>query len=213
MRLPLLLCFLSTFAWAQDSSELNIETELDSISNATEANAFLKKNSKLKGKIVVYNAEKHKTKLADELFELGTGGKKTYKNEFETTHYKVIKRDMVPHYRASIIMFDSKIQPMSEINSLRSFILKGMREGGHDFSGLAKVYSKDRSAKTGGDLGWLKKGSMSKRFEKILADHKVGQVFSFDEPREKRHYVMLKSEADKPIEEITVLKITEKTSR
>jgi len=48
---------------------------------------------------------------------------------------------------------------------------------GKDFASIAEDYSEDRiSAKKGGDLGWLKEGSIDARFSKTLFALKPGEV-------------------------------------
>jgi len=48
---------------------------------------------------------------------------------------------------------------------------------GKDFGEVAKKYSEDKiSAKKGGDLGWLKQGSIDPRFSKTLFELKPGEV-------------------------------------
>ena len=191
-------------------SQTKLEASIDSISTKEEAKTFLKSHkNETKGKLITFNKEKHKTKLATELFELSKGGKKVIKSENGKTIYKLIDKKNASHYKASIMLFDSKKTTIAEINSLRSFILKGIQNKEHKFENLARVYSAHPTAKTGGDLGWIKKGTFSKRFEKAIADKRVGQVFSFDEHREKKHYVIMKTQENQDIEEIIVLKITE----
>lgn len=53
---------------------------------------------------------------------------------------------------------------------------------GADFAKIAKQYSEDQiSAGKGGDLGWLKKGSISPRFSEVIFSTKAGE---FSEPFE-----------------------------
>jgi len=203
--------YLFLFVPLLSISQNELDTSLDSITNKREAKIFLKSNKdKIKGKIVTFNKLKHKTKLANELFETSVGSKKVVNSEKGKTTYKILEKKEVQHYRASIILFDSNKTTIAEINSLRMFILKGIRSGEHKFENLDRVYSSHPTAKTGGDLGWIKKGTFSKRFEKIITDKRVGQVFSFDEHRLKKHYVIKKTQNNEPIEEITVLKIESK---
>ena len=62
----LLLCF-PFLSFSQDA----LETELDSISSIEEAKTFAKTHKKTnKSKVFTFNKEKHKTRLADELFKL-----------------------------------------------------------------------------------------------------------------------------------------------
>ncbi len=48
---------------------------------------------------------------------------------------------------------------------------------GDDFKDIAEAYSEDRiSGKKGGDLGWMKKGSINKQFSDVLFSLKPGEV-------------------------------------
>ena len=48
---------------------------------------------------------------------------------------------------------------------------------GEDFAELAKAYSEDKvSAKKGGDLGWIKEGSIDKRLSKIAFESKINEI-------------------------------------
>lgn len=202
---------LALFVSLLSFSQKDLEKSIDSIITQEDAKAYLKSNkTEVKGKLVTFNKEKHKTKLASELFEKSVGGKKVLKTEKGNIIYKVIEKKQTQHYRASIILFKSDEKPISEINSLRSLVIKGVKSGERKFENLARVYSAHPTGKRGGDLGWIKKGTFSKRFEKAIADKKENQVFSFDEHPEKKHYVILKTSANTPIEEITVLKIEDK---
>jgi parvulin-like peptidyl-prolyl isomerase len=187
-------------------SQNSIEQKLDSISDYNEAKTFIKANKTIKGKLVTFNKEKHKTKLADELFGLPIGGKKVYKTERVKTHYKVLSKNQVPHYRVSIIRFDNKID-VAEINAQRNHILKAYKSKEHKFEDLAKVYSIDRSGKTGGDLGWIEKGKRSEGFEKMIEHHNLGDIFIVDD--KNKSYIVLKTKVDQLIDEITLLKVTE----
>ncbi|MCC1484192.1 peptidyl-prolyl cis-trans isomerase [Winogradskyella immobilis] len=201
----LLFLFLIAFPTLL-SAQMSIEQELDSISDYNDAKAFIKVNKSVKGKLVTFNKEKHKTKLANELFGLAIGGKKTYKTERNKTHYKVLDKSQSPHYRVSIIRFDSK-KELSQINAQRNLIIKAYKTGEHQFETLAKTYSIDRSGKTGGDLGWIKKGERSDNFETVIDRHNVGDIFILDD--KNIHYVVLKTKAELLIDEITLLKVTE----
>lgn len=203
----LLFLFIPFLSFSQN----NMEIYVDNITTIDEAKAFIKTHkTNFKGKIITFNKEKHKTRLASELFEKAKGGKKVIKTEKGKTIYKIIDKKQIIHYKVSIILFDNEKTSISEINSLRSFILKGIKNKEHKFENLARVYSAHPTAKTGGDLGWLKKGTFSNRFEKVVLDKHVGQVFSFDEHRQKKYYIIMKTQDSKQIEEITILKIEQK---
>lgn len=204
-RYTLLFVLISTVCFSQKKSEFT----LDSILTKEDAKSYLKNNKTAKGKVVSFNTLKHKTKLASELFNLSVGSQKSYKSENGKTVYKVLEKSEVPHYKASIIEFDINETPLSEINSLRAFILKGINSGQHKFENLARVYSKHPSGRTGGDLGWVKEGTFPPKFEKAINSGKIGKPFIYDEYRKRKHYILLKTEPKTTIEEITVLKITQ----
>lgn len=49
-------------------------------------------------------------------------------------------------------------------------------KAGEDFASLARKYSEDPSGKTGGDLGFIKKGQMAKEFTDVLSQMKAGDI-------------------------------------
>lgn len=60
----------------------------------------------------------------------------------------------------------------SRLLEIRDLALKG-----EDFAGLAKEYSEDpASKKNGGDLGWLKKGSIKQPFDEVIFNLKPGEL-------------------------------------
>ncbi|MBT8245236.1 MAG: hypothetical protein HKP48_08900 [Winogradskyella sp.] len=182
---------------------------LDRIKSKTQAELFLKRyKSELKGEIININSE-DRLYTALNLSEAKQGDKKTEDSASGKITFKVLGKlkEKSTSYKVSIMEFDSKKMSISEINSLRSFILKGIKNGEHKFENLARVYSSHPTAKTGGGLGWTNEGTFSKRFEKAIADKRVGQVFSFDEHRENKHYVIVKTEDNKALESVNVLKI------
>lgn len=189
-------------------SQASYEKMLDRVSTKTQAEVFLKRyKSDLKGEII--NIEPTNTEYATlNLSELSKGDKKEVDTPTGKVIYKVLGQGKTSSYRISIMEFDSNDMPISEINSLRSFILKGLKNKEHKFENLARVYSSHKTAKTGGDLGWVMHGTFSKRFEKAVADKRIGQVFSFDEHRQNKHYVILRTEENKDVETLTLLKIT-----
>lgn len=199
-----LLLFIPIFSFAQDS----LEKELDSIASTEAAETFIKTHKSSKGKLFTFNKEKHKTRLADDLFKLSNGGKQVIKTDFKKTFYKVIEKKEVLHHRVSFIFLNGNEMDLDEINRLRTKIISQYKDG-YKFESLAKIHSMDLSANQGGDLGWFAEGVMHPEFEAAIKTHKMNDVFTLDIEDKKWHYVVLKTYEPKLIEEITVLKFTE----
>lgn len=191
-----------------------IENELDSVKTESEATNFIEHHKSVNGKLITFNREKHHSKLADDLFELGNGGKKTYDSEREKTIYKLIDRKGVLHHRISYILLDGNKKSMQEISSLQNTIISKYNEGA-SFEELAKRFSMDINGKRGGDSGWFAQGEMLSEFEEkvISGNHATGSIFKIDIPSKKRYYVVLKTYDKMMIDEIKVLKIVEPITR
>ncbi|WP_111682793.1 peptidylprolyl isomerase [Winogradskyella tangerina] len=206
-HLFVLLLFCPLFALSQES----LEQELDSIKTTEDAKIFAKTYKKVhKSKVLTFNKEKHKTKLADELFKLSKGGKKVVKKDDKKTYYKVIDKDKTLHHRVSYIYFDGRKMTMADINAKRSKIINQFKQG-YKFEALAEIHSMDLNAKRGGDLGWFPEGQMHPDFENAVKSHSKDDIFTLDIPDRQWYYIVLKTYEAKDIEEITVLKYTEVT--
>ncbi|WP_299113431.1 peptidylprolyl isomerase [uncultured Winogradskyella sp.] len=204
-RLLILLLFFPIISLSQES----LEQELDSITTTEEAKTFAKTHKKVnKSKLFTFNKEKHKTRLADDLFRLSKGGKQIVKTDYKKTYYKIIDKNKVLHYRVSYIYFDGNKMTLNEINDKRNKILNQYNEG-YKFDALAKLHSMDLNAKRGGDLGWFPEGQMHPQFEDAVKHHKTNDIFTLDIADKNWYYIVLKTFDPKPIEEITVLKYTE----
>jgi len=198
-----LLLFLPLFGFSQ----MALEQQLDSISTPDEATLFLKANKPKQGKLFTFNREKHKTRLANDLFNMSKGGKKVVRTDFKKTFYKVIEKAQVDYIKFSIIVFDaSDEQALSKREKVLSLYNQGYR-----FKDLAKHNSIDRTAKKGGDTGWIKAGDMSKAFDDIAfaENHDIDAIFPIDDLENQKYYLVIKTEDRTPIEEITVLKFSE----
>jgi len=206
-QLLIILLFCPLLCFSQKA----LEKELDSVSTKKEAKTFAKTHKKTnKGKLVTFNREKHRTRLADELFKLSKGGKKVVKSEDKKTYCKVIDKENVVHQRVSYIFFDGRKMSESEINAKRTKIVSQFKQG-YTFEALAKLHSMNSGAKRGGDLGWFPEGKMHLDFEEAIKSHDTNDIFTLDITDQKWHYVVLKTHDAKPIKEITVLKYTEVT--
>ena len=205
--LYLTICLLSVSTFAQRA----LKKELDTITTVAQAEKFLETKKSRKNKILIFNEEKHKTKLATKLLSTSVGSTEVVKTEFNVTHYKVVDRTDDRHYRISYIYFEGNKIEASKIVEYKNNILKSYEDGVR-FDDLAKRYSMDRNAKRGGDSGWLKEGSMPIEVENeaFNLDHKLGEIYTVRIPEPNGFYVILKTERIKKIKEIKVLKVIAK---
>lgn len=79
-------------------------------------------------------------------------------------------------YRIRQIFFKRpKDDDIKSIEEKAAIVIQKLNEG-EDFSNLCREYSEDSSAKTGGDLGVVKKGDLSKEFVQIISNMKAGDI-------------------------------------
>ena len=100
--------------------------------------------------------------------------------------FRKIPRDSLPYFDSEVevgeIVVKPKVNPeerkkaIDKLDNLR----KRITEGGEDFAELASVFSDDPgSARTGGDLGWTKRGKFVPEFEAAaykLSDNEISDV-------------------------------------
>ncbi|MCK7590899.1 peptidylprolyl isomerase [Subsaxibacter sp. CAU 1640] len=198
------------FTVSATAQKKGIQSQLDSIQNETQATKFIETNKSNKGKLYVFNKEKHKTQLAKDLFKMGKGSSKVIASDIQKTHYKIIDKYEIPYYRYSYVYFDGSKKSKEEIKDLQNRIISKYQQG-FRFGDLAKMYSMDANANRGGDLGWITTGNESSELEAILANdnHNVEEIFAFDLPEKNSFYVAVKTHPTKLIEEIKVLEVTE----
>lgn len=214
MKFKIKLTIISILLYLIGFSQDQYETKLDSITTEAQASEFIERHKSAQGKLIVFNKEKHNTRLANDLFELGKGGKKVYQSELNKTYYKLIDTENVLHYRVSYIFLDGNKKPLQDISIVRNDIISKYKKG-ISFKDLAKRYSMDINNKRGGDSGWFSSGEMMPEFEnEIISDqHTIGDIFTIDVTSRNSYYVVLKTYDKKMIEEIKVLKIVEPISR
>lgn len=79
--------------------------------------------------------------------------------------------------------------------------IKRRLDNGEDFSSLAKQFSEDPSASSGGDLGFIKKGTLSElKFEEMVFSLNVGQISDVFESRLGFHIVTVIAKKDQMVD-------------
>ncbi|MDA0176544.1 MULTISPECIES: peptidylprolyl isomerase [Mesoflavibacter] len=181
---------------------------LDTITTTEQAEKFLETKKSRKNKILIFNEEKHQSKLANALLSTSVGSTKVVKGEFDTTVYKVIEKDNQRHYRLSYVYLDGNKLDAETIVKYKNEILQSYEDGVR-FDDLAKKYSMDKNALRGGDSGWLKEGNLpiEVETEAFNLEHKVGQIYTVRIPEPQAYFVILKTHRIKKIKEIKVLKV------
>lgn len=206
--LLIVLC-LSTASFAQSRK---LKKALDTIATVKQAEAYIEaEKSKKKNKLIIFNEAKHKTRLAKTIIGLPVGATKTVDVEFGKVHYKVIEKTNEPHYRISYVFLDGNTVKLKRIHEVTKDIIKQHKDG-IKFEDLAKKYSMDRNAYTGGDSGWFKDGDMPIEVEEQVSDLKnnLGDIYTVRTQEDNGYYVILKTHRIKTIKEVKVLKIIDK---
>jgi len=94
-----------------------------------------------------------------------------YYNE-HAEDYSVEERAVV-----NLVRISKEPQPYDwEVDSAKAAQLYDSVKAGADFSELARFYSEDVTAESGGDLGWFRQGQMVQPFDEKIFSMKVGEV-------------------------------------
>ena len=89
--------------------------ELEYTQNPDEAAEFLEFNKSKGNKVITFNEEKHKSALAQELFELKENTIKEVETGKRKFYYKVIEKTKVMHYRVGYVFLNGSKMDVSEI--------------------------------------------------------------------------------------------------
>lgn len=207
----LLILALSTSLFA--IGQASVKKQLRSIKTVEQAEAFLESKKSRKNNLIVFNKEKHKSELAQSLLSFPTGFTKTNKEQFKKTHYKVIKKTKDVHYRIAYIFLDGETLGARAVSKIRNLIMHLYRKG-VPFGDLAKKYSMDENdANRKGDSGWVKEGDLPIEIETEAYNlaHKFEEIYNVVTPENSGYYIIKKTHRIKPIKEVHVLRVIEKT--
>ncbi len=113
------------------------------------------------------------------------------------TFYKNIPKDSIPYFSSEVeiseIIYKPKPNPTEVKNAKDKLekILSRIRSG-EDFEKLAKLYSDDLgSAKTGGNLGWMKRGSLVPEYEAAAFNLEKDSISGIIESEYGYHIIQL----------------------
>ncbi|NBC56850.1 MAG: hypothetical protein GVY05_00990 [Bacteroidetes bacterium] len=158
------------------------------------------------GKLIIFNEEKHKTKLAKKLLKSRRGKTRTIKRAYYNLEYEVIGKEKIPHYRVRYIFIDKN---KFETNEAFNAYLKKIRSLLDDvtFKSIAMQYSMDYQQNVGGDSGWFKQGKTQPEFfKKATASNKLAdEIFEFEVPEINAYYFVKKTHSKQDIKEVLVV--------
>lgn len=124
-----------------------------------------------------------KKELEKELIAIKYVGEASEVSDKEAKNYYDKNKDEYLEVKASHILLKNIDDEGNEVSEEQKAANKKEAEkilksatSGEDFATLAKQYSQDTSASSGGDLGFFGKGQMVEAFEKAVYELKVGEV-------------------------------------
>ena len=193
--LLLLLAFVSIESFSQSITE-----QLLKVNTIKQAQNLAIENPLLEAELLSIHPEIENDAFANKVAESKAG---EVFSDLNFT-YKILFEKNTMAFRVSYIFLDANKIPLAKIEELRTTILQEYSNG-IPFSDLANKYTMDSNKN--GDLGWFTEGMMVSEFETAVKNHKQNAVFKVDVANEKWYYIVLKTYNDKPIRELTVLKL------
>lgn len=164
------------------------------------------KDLRSRGELVIFNEEKHETKIAKDLFKRRVGKSVKQKQALGVTTYTVVADAEIPHYRMNYIFIDgNKMNPSRVDNMLKT--LRKLLDDDIEFEAVARQYSMDYNGRRGGDSGWFKQQKAVPQFfdatnrPKLLAN----EIFEVSLEEANWFYIVKKTYSSSNIREILVL--------
>jgi hypothetical protein len=202
-----LIIFIFCFKSFSQKISRQLKSDLKLVTNLKTAKDFIKKNPDIKSKVFTYNELKHNNKISKSLFNKNIGDIYQLDEQIAQVYYKILSITSKLHYRASYIFFDGNKIKKTVVDSLTNVIYFKLNTG-ENFNKLAGEYSMSRNANIGGDLGWFTKEKMPKSFIDSLKVKKEKSVYNFNLNNTNKYYIVKKTETEKEIRILQVLKIS-----
>lgn len=163
-------------------------------------------NLKKKGELVIFNEEKHKTKIAKDVFKKRVGKSIKNKDGVGTTTYTIIAEKKILHYRMNYIFIDGNTMSTVKVDNMRKSLRK-LLDDDVKFESVARQYSMDYNGKRGGDSGWFKEKKTLPEFFKATNQPKLlaNEVFEVNLPEMNWFYIVKKTYTPITIKEVLVL--------
>lgn len=159
-----------------------------------------------RGELVIFNEEKHETKIAKEVFKKKVGKSIKNKDGVGTTTYTIIADKKIPHYRMNYIFIDGNTMSAIKVENMRKSLRK-LLDDDVKFESVARQYSMDYNANRGGDSGWFKEKKTIPEFFKATNRPKLlaNEIFEVNLPEMNWFYIVKKTYTPTNIREVLVL--------
>lgn len=114
-----------------------------------------------------------------------------------TDFFNQIPKDSLPYFNSEVEVSELVYIPTANEDKRQEAIqklkdIKTRIEAGESFEDLAKIFSDDLgSARNGGDLGWMKRGSLVPEFEAVAYNLEAGQISDVTESEFGMHLIQL----------------------
>jgi peptidyl-prolyl cis-trans isomerase SurA len=145
----------------------------------------------------------HEQLVKQKVMQFYVGQTTAGKNDVEL-FYKEFK-DSMPSVGESVLLskIAVKLTPPDSLRQVAYAKITGIKrriDSGEDFTAMAKQFSEDPNAQNGGDLGFIRKGTLSElRFEEAAFSLTVGQISDVFESRLGFHIVQVVEKKDQMV--------------
>lgn len=197
MRVVIIILFIFFNANAHGQS---LVEKLANVSTSKQAKKFISNNPLFQGRILQIDSNTDTSLLNQQLYGRNAGDIFTIGAET----YKVIVEKSTMLSRASYIFLDGAHLSVSQIDTVRKFILKQYNKG-VSFDSLVAKYNMDGNGN--GDTDWFAEGVMAKEFSDAVKQHHLSDVFNVDVPASHWYFVVKKTYETKSSKRMIILQL------
>jgi hypothetical protein len=206
--------FLCALAFVASSAAFaqTIEKDFKKIDTPQQAEDYIDGKKRKTHRLLVFNEENHKTKLAKELISSSKGKTVVTETQFEKTYLKVIEKSNDPHYRLQYIFLDGSKMSRKNIENTTKTIVSRHESGLETFPNLAKKYSMAVNKFQGGDTSWVKLSELPAPLanEDDILNHDIDAVYSVSDVDNNLFYIVKKTHSIRRLKEVKVLRVKER---
>lgn len=200
LKYILIIALLNCFCWSFGQNTTN---DIAKIKTISQAEIFIKKNSKANAKIFTIESNRDTSEILFPLYSKKNG----FTFKVDNRDYKILQIDSTLSFRVNYIYLSGEKFSKNQSDSLRQEIILKYKNG-ISFFDLVQQYTMDGNIT--GDTGWFIENIMVKEFETAVRNHKKGDIFLVDTPSQNWYHVVLKTYDNTYIKKATILAIVNK---